>query len=451
MSKVVFKQWIYKPNVKGTPKAVAGILQYIATRDGVELGVLTLDQELSSIYNKDKYEKELYVQYIATRPGVVEGENMQHGLFGKLQNMKQIGDINDLDKTRKYIENLAHDKKTIYNAVISLSEDDAIKKELTNRNSWANLINTHINDIAREMDIPPRCLEWCAAVHMEKGHPHLHLMYWNTEQSIGINFIQAKKSNNIRKKLINDLFHDELVDVRKEKDLIQKNIMDKINADENSILKSTTDAYTKIPNNILYELSQKISLPNQTYKILDRHVANRNVSSLLDELIQLNSQIKKEYPQGALKYQYLPKNLKNRLDQISKSIIINNPDIYKEFKKYINLVESQAKIYGGNKNILSYTNKEKNKVYKEIGNKILSCIKDIRGIDYNAKNEECQNVVKKYQQMQVLNLMQSVLDIISNFNYQNSSLSKGFNHDLSKAEKSELKKKQKDKSIEWGD
>ena len=34
---LVYKQWIYAPNKKSTYKAVEGMLQYIASRDGVEL------------------------------------------------------------------------------------------------------------------------------------------------------------------------------------------------------------------------------------------------------------------------------------------------------------------------------------------------------------------------------------------------------------------------------
>ncbi|WMJ24295.1 MobP3 family relaxase [Paludicola sp. MB14-C6] len=385
MSRVVFKQWIYKPNKKGTPKAISRMLEYIATRPGVELGNLNLNQELKSIDSDTQFEKELYVQYIATRPGVATDEQ-PHGLFGRLSNMDEMDDIEDLESIRGYVEDLAHSKKTIYNAIISLEEKDAINKEITTRDAWANLINKNINDIAREMGITPRTLEWCGAVHMEKGHPHVHLMYWDTSQTIGINYIDPEKSNTIRKKLIDDLFHDEIVSLRKDKDLLVKQLMEQITDSNTSSLSSVVKAIKENPKDDLYALSQTFSDIN--YKILNRRTTNENAPYLFSQLMNLNEQINKEYENGAFKYQYLPQSVKDTLDKISLSIIKSDSDIVKTYESFLNVSAEQANMHGGKKNVNYYVDKQKRKLNQDVGNKILKALKEIRDLHPSLQHEQ---------------------------------------------------------------
>ncbi len=452
MSKVVFKQWIYKPNKSGTPKAISRMMEYIATREGVELGSLDLEKELETMGNETEFEHELYLQYIATRKGVATDEQ-PHGLFGKLSDMNEMGDIKDLELTRGYVENLAHDKKTIYNAVISLKEEDAIDKGLTSRSDWGDLVNNHINDIARTMGIPPRTLEWVGAVHMEKGHPHVHLMYWDREQKIGVNFFKPELANDIRKAITKDLFQDDFKAIMRQKDLEHNQLIDKIYTDEDSILKNPRNAFCNMKLSDVYKLSQKKKI---NYRILNRRVANRSVYELAKKLLLLDKQIKTDYPKGALKYQYLPQHLKIRLDELTKEIIQNNPDIAKEFNNYIDIAKNQAGIYGGKKNVIDYANKAKYSLYKEIGNKVLTTIKEMRTVQSSAKKEhnsiELQNKINRYNRTMTMNMLQGIFDAVTESNSPvDTNKNKKINKDMTKAQKADLIKKSKDVSLEWGD
>lgn len=424
------------------------MMNYIATRDGVELGSIELDSELQAMQNSETFDKELYAKYVATRPGVVNGETVAHGLFGRFDNMDKMDDIRDLGLALGYIENLAHSKKTIYNAVISMKEEDAAFKNMTNRTAWAEFVNNHINDISREMDINPRTMEWVAAVHMEKGHPHLHLMYWDTAQTIGKNFISAKQSNAIRHKLTNDLYHDELLEIRKEKDSHRKLTVDGIQGSDDSILKKAVKGYGSLTNMDIYKLAQSNVTKS---KILNRHTANNNQQDLIEKLLDLKAQIKKEYPKGALKYKYMPPKIKAALKQLTAEIISGNPDIAREYDKFIKSASEQAKLYGGKQTVDNYVAKEKAKIFNQICNKILFSVKQMQFIEEKKlPSGQKQAEQEQYHYSMIgMNLMQSVLDVIAQNNNAQNSNSKTFGKDLSKAEKKELAKEKKDSSIDW--
>ncbi|MDF2567879.1 MAG: hypothetical protein K0R90_1335 [Oscillospiraceae bacterium] len=453
ISSLVFKQWIYQPNRSGTPKAISGMMNYIATRPGVELNSIPLEDELTLARNPDEVTDGRFVDYMATRPGVAEDDDIGHGLFGKMLNMKEQSNIEDLSLARGYVENLAHKKITVFNAVISLKEEDAIDKEITKKEDWENLIKDNIYDISREMGIPPRSLEYCCAVHMEKGHPHLHLMYWNKEQKAGINFIQPALSNSIRRKLIRNLYGEELKEVQQEKDTIKKEIMNMIAGENPSVLNEQKSIFKNLSSKEMYKLSQ-IYKENKFKKILNRRVATKQAVGFASDILTIHKEIRKIYPKGAFKYQYLPEQLKDQLSQLTGKILISNPDIAKEYKKYLSTVQKQAEFFGGKKNVKEYVRKADYEIKKNISNKILSVIKDLRKLEntslYTHKKELKQNQILVAK---TVSLMQDVLNsVCTKTDDVNKSMqsTKGYN-DMSQAQKAELRKKLKDHSLEWGD
>lgn len=308
---VVYKQWHYNASKKSTPKAAAGMMNYIATRDGVELA------NLSSTVGQNKY-----VDYIATRKGVDIGDT-EHELFGKLDGMSEMCDIADLAQARTYVEKLAKNKTNIFNAVISLTEADATRKDLTDKASWSSLVNTHINDIARRMDIPPRTLEWAAAVHLEKSHPHVHIMYWDKEQKIARNFVSPEVCNNIRKDITKALFKDEFAELMHSKDKKRKDVINSIFNNEDSILKNSKNCFHNMSFADVKQLCDATNAPSE--KLLGR----RGIDT--------------------------------------------TPIMY-----------ALAELYGGNENTDKYVKTAKKDLYKDIGNKILQTIKDMRGMTDDA-------------------------------------------------------------------
>ena len=141
------------------PKRAGRYMNYIATRDGVEL----LDENADSIY----------MRYIATRPRAEK--HGEHGLFG-------AEDAVDLEKTLGELK--AHEGN-VWTIIYSLRREDAARLDYDNAASWRALLRSKQADFAEAMQIPPSQFRWYAAFHDEGEHPHIHMMLWSDDPKYG--------------------------------------------------------------------------------------------------------------------------------------------------------------------------------------------------------------------------------------------------------------------------
>ena len=167
--------------------------EYIATRDGVELMEPTAGGG--------------YLEYIAERP-------RSHGLFSA------DGAV-DLEQTMEEIN--AH-AGPVWPFIYSLKREDAARLGYENGESWRRLLLAHQTELATAMKIPPSSFRWCAAFHDEKHHPHIHMMVWSADPKQG--YLTEKGIEQMRSKLSNDIFQDELLSIYQEKDLSYQQVRD---------------------------------------------------------------------------------------------------------------------------------------------------------------------------------------------------------------------------------
>ena len=167
--------------------------EYIATRDGVELMEPTAGGG--------------YLEYIAERP-------RSHGLFS-------ASGAADLEQTMEEIN--AH-AGPVWTFIYSLKREDAARLDYENGESWRRLLLAHQVELAAAMKIPPSSFRWCAAFHDEKHHPHIHMMVWSTDPKQG--YLTEKGIEQMRSKLSNDIFQDELLSLYQEKNLSYQQVRD---------------------------------------------------------------------------------------------------------------------------------------------------------------------------------------------------------------------------------
>lgn len=210
MARLIVKWRYIKP---GAPKQVEHYVDYIATREGVEIeGEKWKDEpatkEQEKLVNrliadfpdcKDSFEyqdyataktkytattfidkaieenvdrigkKENYIGYIAMRPRVEKSG--AHGLFS------YSNEPINLSKVAKEVGN--HDG-IVWTTVISLRREDATKLGYDNLPAWKTLLRAKSQDLANAMGIPVTEMKWYAAFHNESGHPHVHLVSYST-------------------------------------------------------------------------------------------------------------------------------------------------------------------------------------------------------------------------------------------------------------------------------
>ena len=237
------------------PKRAGRYMNYIATRDGVEL----LDENADSIY----------MRYIATRPRAEKHGG--HGLFG-------AEDAVDLEKTLGELK--AHEGN-VWTIIYSLRREDAARLGYDNAASWRALLRSKQADFAETMQIPPSQLRWYAAFHDEGEHPHIHMMLWSDDPKYG--FLRKDKLLHLQSILTNMIYADELKAVYVQKDIAYKDV---------------TEAARETMRRIVDRLESVENPPESIQqKLLELALELRTVS-------------------GKKQYGYLKKSLKDKVDEI---------------------------------------------------------------------------------------------------------------------------------------
>ncbi len=256
MSKLIQKAGFLNPNRAGR------YMNYIATRDGVEL----LDENADSIY----------MRYIATRPRAEK--HGEHGLFG-------AEDAVDLEKTLGELK--AHEGN-VWTIIYSLRREDAARLGYDNAASWRALLRSKQADFAEAMQIPPSQLRWYAAFHDEGDHQHIHMMLWSDDPKYG--FLRKDKLLHLQSVLTNMIYADELKEVYVQKDIAYKDVTEAARAAMRRIV-DQLETVENPPESIrqkLMELALELHTVNgkKQYGYLKKPLKDK-VDGVVDELEKL--------------------------------------------------------------------------------------------------------------------------------------------------------------------
>ena len=222
-----------------------------------------------------------YVKYIGTRDGVelmpsgymeyMAERPRSHGLFSDEDQVNLDAAMQELNK---YPGN-------IWTHIISLKREDAERLGYDHAAQWRNLLRTHRNEIAEAMHIPPSEFRWYAAFHDEGEHPHVHMIAWSAKP--GQAYLSQDGIRQIKSKLTNDIFKQEMLHTYEQK-----------SSSRDELVRKTRTEMKKL----VQEMWQSIG-------------SHPEVESLM---VRLVSQL--ESVQGKKKYGYLPKAVKDTVDEI---------------------------------------------------------------------------------------------------------------------------------------
>ena len=365
MARLIVKWRYIKP---GAPKQGEHYVDYIATREGVEIEdekwkdePATKEQEklVNRLIDdfpdcKDSFEyqdylsaktkysattfidkaieenvdrigkKENYIGYIAMRPRVEKSGS--HGLFSYSDEHIK------LSKVAKEVGN--HDG-IVWTTIISLRREDAEKFGYDNLPAWKTLLRAKSQDIANAMGVPITDMKWYAAFHNESGHPHVHLVSYSTGKEPymtrqGLEKLKAAYAHEIFKNDLYEIYEkqteyrDELRTESKEK---IAEIIRRINGKkyENKTLEF-----------MLKTLAEKLQKYNgkKVYGYLPKEIKNL-VNGVIDELMR-DSDLQKLYE---LWYEQRENVLKTYRDKMSARLPLSAND---EFKSVRNAVIAEV-------------------------------------------------------------------------------------------------------------
>ena len=210
-----------------------------------------------------------YMKYIATRP---RAERLGgHGLFGDEDGVNLEQAMDELD----------HYTGNVWTHIISLKREDAARLGYDNARAWQNLLRANRNDIAAAMNMSPGNFRWYAAYHDEGDHPHVHMMAWSTVP--GEAYLTQDGIRNIKSMLTNQIFQQEMLHAYEQKSQSRDELVREARRAIRCLTREMAQSICSAP-----EIEQKME--------------------------QLAGQL--EVVKGKKSYGYLPKSVKKTVDEV---------------------------------------------------------------------------------------------------------------------------------------
>ena len=195
----------------------------------------------------------------------------------------------------------------IWTPIISLRREDAARLGYDNAEMWQALIQSKQMELADIFGIPYEDFTWYAAFHNEGHHPHLHMVVYSKNSKRG--FIQEQDIEKVKSVLANEIFKSDMYELYDAKTQAREKISD----ESRKKLGEFADAIK----------SKKYSEPEIGQMLVSLSIKLMNVK-------------------GKKVYGYLPKQLKNEVDDIVK-LLAKDKDIQNLYNEWCNI---QRKIVG---------------------------------------------------------------------------------------------------------
>ena len=355
-----------------------------------------------------------HIGYIATRPGAVKNEGMRHGLFGKLE-PGAIKEFDTWQEAARLVRELSYRRVNMYRGIISFSPETAAELGLSNHKTWEDYIDRHILTLAKFNGIRVQDLQWVAAHHNEKGHPHIHVVFWNKNQRTMVPFVHPSIPDKIRKQLIRDTFAERIKAYCEDKQQAKEHL--------SAITDEMIDEFEKYME----------QLHPQEYRRL-REAFGRITD---DE-------------KGRLYYKLLPEDVKVEVDAFVAFLKENNEYIRNLVQDYVESKTRLAMLYDTDPtHIKEQQEKAVAEADKLIANKILDVIRTMLCKDREVQSFEYTEARKAYfTEQMICEILIALEQAAMSFDMEYDDRQKAMSTDLSKAARKEWYLRHKDKGLE---
>lgn len=312
---------------------------------------------------------------------------------------------------------------------------------LNNQKDWQRYVEKHILTIARQNSIKVENLCWACAAHNERGHPHMHIVFWDKSAQVRNPYTHSAIPDKIRKQLIKDTFPDKIRAYGQQKDMVvseMRLISDQlVDEFEQHIRTMDKGQYKGLRSQ--YELEEELS---DGFDFDDE-----TLNAIADRLFKIKAGIP---PKGRIAYKLLPPEVKAEVDGLVQYIISINPQMKKLVQDYVQAKMRLVELYTSKPESLQKAEKDYQKeAEKIIANRILGAVKTLFRIDSEMRSAEYAESRRQYYASQ---LMYEIFDLLSgqidrsNADYHKQNAP--YSTELSKAARKELYLKYQDKGYE---
>lgn len=294
-----------------------------------------------------------HLTYIATRPGAIYNPGCGFGLWGRLPGVREPTLVNDFRAAKEAVYHASRQPRTIWRAILSVDSKTAEDHGLYDRKNWEKLVNQKIGVLAREMGIRDKDFCWVAAMHYAKGHPHVHIMYWDNSDTPHEEKVTEGRfellSERVRGAFTGELHREELTALRAE----QK----------------------ELDSQLRLELKALLQEANVAEALNLRRFSQEQMSDLAGRFLTL---IQTLPSRGALKYKLLPEEGKEGV-QAFLDYLLTMPEFARLSRRYFQLTNEMSGLYGNGAATAAHNlERAKQALYTDMGNELLRVVKACR-------------------------------------------------------------------------
>ena len=253
----------------------------------------------------------------------------------------------------------ANSKKniTMYRSVVSFSEETAKEPLLYDQKSWQHYIENHILTIAEKNRMKREHLQWACAVHGEKTHPHIHVVFWDTSIRAKNPYVPPAIPAAIRRQMIKDTFADKirLYGQKKDENLrAMRQISDEmVDEFERYLRRLKPGRYQKISKALEKELDCELAF------------SEKAVNDLGSRLLKLRRAMPEN---GRIAYQLLSPEAKMQVDAVVEDMIRHCQPVRDAVEAYCEAKKGQAAFYSTDTTYLA----QKAEGYEKEARKVLA-------------------------------------------------------------------------------
>ncbi len=277
------------------------------------------------------------VSYIAERPGVEKLGS--HGLFSATDDAINLDDV---------ANKVSAHEGVVWTHVVSLRREDAERLGFNNAQAWKDCVRRNVNELAETHKMNVSDMEWYAAFHNTTHHPHIHLIVLS---KTGQGYLTKKGMEKMRSTFGNDIFRNEQLKLFKE----QTGVRDELKAEMKEVLEGIS--------------CRRFPITDETAEL---------IKQLQNELANCK---------GKKVYGYLPKNVKNTVDNLLRHIVNENLPLQYMYEKWNEVNRLKLSLYHNSENTPDIPI-ETNKEFKSLKNMLIKAIADmlVYGNDNSWKN-----------------------------------------------------------------
>lgn len=386
-----------------------------------------------------------HVGYIATRPGAVKNEGMRHGLFGKLA-PGEVQEFTTWQEAARLVRELSYRRVNLYRGIISFAPETAAELGLVDHKAWEDYIDRHIFTLAKYNGIRVQNLQWVAAHHNERGHPHIHVVFWDRNQRTMVPYVHPSIPDRIRRQLIRDTFADKIQAYCVAKQQAKGKIADTAN--------ELIDEFEKYMEQLhpaeykrLRETFGRITEDELGTDPLDGVLSAGDLAPFIPSLFALKEKMPKK---GRLAYKLLPEDVKSEIDAFVASLKENCKYIGDLVNEYADAKCRLAMLYDADP---SHVEEQRIKGVAEadklIANKVLDAIRAMLHKDRELGSFEYAEARKAYYtERMICEILMALEQNTVNMGIEYDDCQKVMGGDLSKAAKKEWYLRHKDRGIE---